>query len=98
MDIVSFSSSGTYLFLRSLSKSHGFPSTLYWLESDQSASNDNEKASLFSHYFHSVLKPGRIIPNYPPAFTSTDVSDIVTSINFSADDVYLELSKLDPSN
>ena len=80
-----------------MSKSHSFASTLYWCESDQSASTDNEKASLFNHYFYSVLKPGRIIPNYPPAFISTDVSGIVTSINFSADDVYLELSKLDPS-
>ena len=42
-----------FQYIRSITKSHSIPSTIF--HNDSSASNDNDKATIFNQFFHSVF-------------------------------------------
>ena len=52
-NFVSGNQAKIFQYIRSITKFHSIPSTIFY--NDSSASNDNDKATIFNHFFHSVL-------------------------------------------
>ena len=82
-----------YEYIKSLKKEDSLAPTVF--NSNSSATDDSDKASLFNEYFHSVFTTSayRLLP-LDEIDTPTSV---VTNITLSDSDVYSVLTSLDPT-
>ena len=97
LDLVESPSPNIYKYLRHLTKSPSIPSSMTSHDGSERASSDDSIALFFNNFFYSVFRPsdsGRMNLNDFPPHSSTDTND---RINFSEQDVYTELCKLNPS-
>ncbi len=63
---------------------------------NEPATSNEQKATLFNNYFHSVYSSSHNLPN-SDQFYSTNDTPCITSITISEADVYKALSSLDPN-
>ena len=95
MDLARGHPSGIYKYIRKLTKSSVFPTSMK--DGPHSASNDDDITELFNKYFFSVFKPSNA--------KSTQLEDLshiplptetMCSVDFSEEDVFTELQRLTP--
>ena len=80
-----------YEYIKSLKKEDSLPPTVF--NSNSSATDDSDKASLFNEYFDSVFTTGSY--RLPPLDEIDTPTSVVTNIVLSDSDVYSALTSLD---
>ena len=89
------SNSGIYKYIRSLYKLNNIPLSMHL--NNKVATVDDQKATLFNEYFHSIYSSPSIIPAFEQLPSSHLGIECIRSITISEEDIYKALSSLDPN-
>jgi len=91
-NFVSGNQAKIFQYIRSITKAHSIPSTIFY--NNSSASNDDDKATLFNQFFYSVFSTTTVTLPSDVDTLDPSVNNHLVSITITEVDVYNALSSL----